>query len=437
MLCFSKPGDPASVKRLVLIAAILFVLAALFSSVSFVGGNEAAVLDPRFGQPRVLSRGIHFHAPFLSRITHYPLAPEKIAAESKLETRDNLNFKARFKLEQSFDPETLLTFHARRGGRPLEEVRKQVTEEVVRKAATQLRADEILGAATPERWMAVLGPPAREAGIKPIAIGIDPVESRAMVNAALIYLQRNLPAAALNLVQMAIQQYPQDPTAHYGLGRVLEAQGKQAEAEGEYVQALFLDPAAKEPMSRLVGNLLKRKEFARAQRLLSAALDKDRSSAPHYNWMGITMHLQARYEDSQRAFQKAVELDPNNAEYRANQGALYLTQGNYQGAEESLKEAIRLNPNYTLALYNLGVSIAEQGRNKEAIPFFEQAEKTGPVTVGLLNALSKAYKEVGDTPRAVATIQRSLALNPNQPQLRALLKQLGGSSPHSANTAAR
>ena len=138
-------------KRIVAIAAAVIALAALFSSVSFVGGDELGVLDPRFGDPVVLTRGIHFHLPFLSRVTHYPLAPVKVEAESKLETRDNLNFKAHYRLEQSFDPATILAFHARRGGRPLAEVRRQVTEDAVQKAATQLRADEILGAATHER----------------------------------------------------------------------------------------------------------------------------------------------------------------------------------------------------------------------------------------------------------------------------------------------
>ena len=413
-------------KRLIMVGLALLALAALFSSVSFVGGGEAGVLDPRFGDPVVLSRGVHFHLPFLSHVHHYPLTPEKVEAESKLETRDNLNFKARYRLEESFDPETLLAFHARRGGRPLEEIRKQVTEEAVQKAASQLRADEILGAASPERWMAVLVPPCKERGIRPLGITISPVEARAMVNAALIYQQRNLPAAALNLVQMAVKLYPQDPMAHYGLGRIEEAQGKSQEAEGEYVQALFLDPAAKEPMAQLVGTLLKRKDFARAQRLLSAALEKDRTSAPHYNWMGITMQLESRFDDSQRAFQKAVELDPKNAEYRANQGALLLARGDYKGAEESLKESIRLNPGNGLALYNLGVAVAEQGRDQEALPFFEQAEKTGPVTVGLLNALSHAYKQVGDIPKATSTLQRSLAMNPNQPEQQKLLKSLGG-----------
>lgn len=424
-------------KRIVAIAAAVIALAALFSSVSFVGGDELGVLDPRFGDPVVLTRGIHFHLPFLSRVTHYPLAPVKVEAESKLETRDNLNFKARYRLEQSFDPATILTFHARRGGRPLAEVRRQATEVAVQKAATQLRADEILGAATHERWMAVLIPPCREGGIQPLKMTVGPVGARAMVNSTLIYLQRNLPAAALHLAQMAVEHYPQDPLAHYGLGRVYEDQGKTQEAEAEYIQALFLDPAAKEPMARLVGDLLKRKEFGRTQRLLSAALEKDRTSAPHYNWMGIAMQLQARYDDSRIAFQKAVELDPKNAEYRANQGALFLAMGNYQAAEESLKEAIRLNPDYALALYNLGVSIAEQGRNQEALPFFEQAEKVGPVSVGLLNALSRAYREVGDVPKAVSAIQRSLALNPNQPEQKNLLKQLGAKGAPSASSAPR
>ena len=411
-------------KRIVAIATAVLVLAALFSSVSFVGGDEVGVLDPRFGNPVVLSRGIHFHLPFLSRVTHYPLTPVTVEAESKLETRDNLNFKAHYRLEQSFDPETILAFHSRRGGRPLAEVRKQVTEAAVQKASTQLRADEILGSASQERWMAVLVPPGREGGIRPLGITVDPVESRAMVNAALIYLQRNLPAAALHLVQMAVSRYPQDPMAHYGLGRVYEAQGKGPEAEAEYIQALFLDPAAKEPMARLVGDLLKRKDFARTQRLLAAALEKDRTSAAHYNWMGITMQFQSRYDEGQVAFQKAIDLDPKNAEYRANQGALMMARGDYKSAEASLKEAIRLNPDFALALYNLGVSIAEQGRNQEALPFFEQAEKVGPVSVGLLNALSRAYREAGNTPKAISALKRSLAMNPNQPAQKNLLQQL-------------
>ena len=416
-------------KRLIAIAAVVLVAAAIYSSISFVGGEEAAVLDPRFGDPRILSRGIHFHLPFLSRVTHYPLKPEKVDSETKVETRDNLNFNARYTLESTFDPETLLAFHARRGGRPVEAVRRQAGDEALREAAAQLRADEILGAATPERWMAVLLPPCRKAGIRPIGITVQPVAATAMVNAALIYQQRNLPRAALNLAKMAVDRYGSDPVAHYGLGRIHAAQGRGEEAEAEYIQALFLDPAAKEPMGELVGRLLKRKDFGRAQRLIAAALEKDRVSAPHYNWMGITMQLQGRLDEARTAFQKAIELDPKSAEYRANLGALELARSDPKSAEESLKEAIRINPNHSLALYNLGIAVAEQGRDAEAVPFFERAEKSGPATVGLLNALARAYREIGDLPRAAATLRRSLALKPDQPDQQKILKQLGPVKP--------
>ena len=416
-------------KRLIAIGVVVLAAAAIYSSVSYVGAEEAAVLDPRFGEPQILGRGIHVHLPFLSRVTHYPLKPEKVDSEAKLETRDNLNFNARYTLESTFDPDTLLAFHARRGGRPVETVRRQAGDEAVKEAAAQLRADEVLGAATPERWIAVLTPPCRKAGLRPVGITVQPMTATAMVNAALIYQQRNLPRAALNLAKLAVDRYGSDASTHYGLGRIYEAQGRGEDAEAEFVQALFLDPAAKDPMGALVGRLLKRKDFARAQRLLAAALEKDRLSAPHYNWMGITMQLQGRLDEARVAFQKAVELDAKNAEYRASLGALELARSDPKAAEESLKEAIRINPNHSLALYNLGIAVAEQGRNTEAIPFFERAEKSGPPSVGLLNALARAYREIGDLPRAAATLRRSLALKPDQPEQQKILKQLGPVKP--------
>jgi Flp pilus assembly protein TadD len=145
--------------------------------------------------------------------------------------------------------------------------------------------------------------------------------------------------------------------------------------------------------------------------------------------MGITMQLQGRLDDARTAFQKAVELDPKSAEYRANLGALELARADPKSAEESLKEAIRINPNHSLALYNLGIAVAEQGRNAEAVPFFERAEKSGPATVGMLNALARAYRQIGDLPRAAATLRRSLALKPDQPEQQKILKQLGPVKP--------
>jgi len=411
-------------KRTVLAGLAVVILLAVYSSVSYIGRGQAAVLDPRFGDPVILRAGLGIHAPFLSRVTQYPLDPRKVEGLVKVEARDNMNFRIRYTLQASLDPERLLAFHARRAGRPLAPVLQQLSDETVQKAATSLRADEILGTAARDRWMGALHQPAGERGLKAVEIEVAPVESRSLVNAALIYQERNLPNAALELLSLGAERFPQDSLVHFGLGRLYEHQGKQKEAEDEYTQALLLDPAATEPMGRLIGALLKRREFDRAQRLVEAALAKDSASAPHYNWLGIVLQLQAKYADAEKALRKAVELDPKNAEYRAGLGALLLSKGDPAGAQEPLREAIRIKPNLTLALYNLGVALALEGKSAEAIPFFEQAERAGPPSVGLLNALANAYRETGQAPKAIAALKRSLRLKPDQKEQEKLLREL-------------
>jgi tetratricopeptide (TPR) repeat protein len=418
-------------KRWLLIALGILAALTLFSGISLTGKDELAVLDPRFGEPEVLESGIHFHLPFLSRVTRYPLEPRKVEGETKVETRDNLNFRIRFTLEQRFDPDSVLEFHARRAGRPLDPVLRQLSEESLQKASALLPADEILGPTPRERWLAVLTPPCRERGLKALGVEVRPLDPRVMVNAALVYQERNLPTAAFEMARLAVERYPDSALPLYGLGRIYEHQGKLKEAEDRYVQALFLDPAAPEPMARLVGMLLKQREFGRAQRLINAALDKARGSAPHFNWLGLTLQFQAKYDEAKLAFQKATDLDPKNAEYQANFGAMLLAQDDYAGAQEHLKEALRLQPNFPLALYNLGVALAASGRAAEAIPFFEQAEKSGPPTPGLLNALSQAYEEIGDRPNAISALERSLQLRPNQPDQIQRLRQLRSGRPAS------
>jgi Flp pilus assembly protein TadD len=414
-------------KPWILLALLAVVLLAAFTSFARVGEKELAVLDPRFGEPRVLPAGFHFRAPlFLSSVSRYPLDPATVEGVVKVDTRDNLNFRIRYRMDLGYDSDTLLSFHARRAGRSLDEVRRRIADETVQRGCGFLRADEILGSATKERWLGALYPPAKERGIRVLEISADPVEPRVMTNAALVYQERNLPAAALQLARRAVEKYPEESRVHYGLGRVYDLQGMDQQAEEEYVQALFYEPAAREPMGRLVGKLLRKREFERARRLLDAALSQDRTSAPHFNWLGVTLQLEAKYEEAESAFRKATELDPKSAEYRANLGALQLQRGNPAAARETLAEAIRLRPDHTLALYNLGLAHILENRAAEALPFLERAETTGPATVGLLNALAKAYDEAGQPDRAIAALKRSLAMKPSQPDQQKLLKRLQG-----------
>jgi len=49
--------------------------------------------------------------------------------------------------------------------------------------------------------------------------------------------------------------------------------------------------------------------------------------------------------------------------------------------------------------------------------------------VGLLNALANAYRETGQTPKAIAALRRSLRLQPDQKEEQKLLRQLQSGRP--------
>ena len=131
-------------KRFALVAAVASVLLLALSGIGYVGGGEMAVLDPRFGSPEVWTRGVHFRAPLVSRVTRYPLAPQQVQSRVRVETRDNLNFHLQYTLRETVDPETLLALHARSAGRPLVPVLRQLSDEVVVKAAAFLRAVRLM-----------------------------------------------------------------------------------------------------------------------------------------------------------------------------------------------------------------------------------------------------------------------------------------------------
>jgi Flp pilus assembly protein TadD len=57
----------------------------------------------------------------------------------------------------------------------------------------------------------------------------------------------------------------------------------------------------------------------------------------------------------------------------------------------------------------------QQGRVSEAVARLEEAVRLEPANVEALNMLSTGYAALGDLPRALAAIDRALALAPSGP----------------------
>jgi protein O-GlcNAc transferase len=124
---------------------------------------------------------------------------------------------------------------------------------------------------------------------------------------------------------------------------------------------------------------------------------------------GVEAHKSGQLDSAIAEFLEATKLDPQLALAFVDLGAMYVEKRDFGAAIAPLKRALELNPAVEGAHQLLGYALLGEGRAAEAIPHFEQAHDDDTLGIALL--------ESGDYSRAVPLLQKSLAKNPNDPDL--------------------
>ena len=105
-------------------------------------------------------------------------------------------------------------------------------------------------------------------------------------------------------------------------------------------------------------------------------------------------------------YQQALAADPNCALIHFNLGFAYHEEGNVAEARRNYERAIDLEPNCSLFLEHLARLHFELEEYHQAIDLFNQAALVGqmlPISYGLLG---RAFFEIGEHPRALASLRQ-------------------------------
>jgi tetratricopeptide (TPR) repeat protein len=409
---------------LILIAVVALLLA---GTIVYIPDGTAAVRETAGGEVLRLEPGFHVRLPLYQRVYRYDSEPVVLEGPMPIVSRDQATFHLPMSLSVRVSGGDVLTFHAGRSGREPRLYLEERAREAILAAARTLNADELL---TPEASRR-LGPPVSSdlisRGIADDGLEVGRPEARVVFNAVVDYLRRDLAASARNLAERSLAERPGDGLCHAAMGAVLEAEGARPAAEQAFLEALMLDPAALEPMSRLFvmyQSTNDRDKIARLERLLTASLEKNRESAVHHDWLGQVYMRSGRPEKAEMSFTTAIGLAPKEAEFRISLGSLKAKLGKYAEARAAFEEALAIRPEHPLALYNIGVSHALEGDTGKALEYFLRAERVGPPNPVLLNALAQAYEDKGDLPRAAEYLRRSLQSRADQPDRARALRRI-------------
>jgi tetratricopeptide (TPR) repeat protein len=135
-------------------------------------------------------------------------------------------------------------------------------------------------------------------------------------------------------------------------------------------------------------------------------------------------HTPARLALAEAALQAATRLRPDAAEtHLARAGYLYNGLRDYAGAIAELEIARRVLPNDPRLFELTGYILRRRGQQEEGLQNLQRAVELDPRNFFLLGQIEHSYQQLGRYAEAIATLDRVLAIVPENAEQRALSGQ--------------
>jgi tetratricopeptide (TPR) repeat protein len=262
-------------------------------------------------------------------------------------------------------------------------------------------------------------------------------------------IDKNDYEAAMPPLQKFLAEKPDVAWAHFQLAYCHTALKHVPEARAEYERAIALDPKMSEAYLNL-GILLSQSEPAAAVAPLRKAVELLPAQSRPRILLGMAEERSGDVPAAAGSFEAAVRLDPGDTEAALHLAKLYLNlkrpadaESKFRGilaveptspaaalglaqtldaegkpeAADAYRNYLKLQPNDSAARARLIHFLVEQQNNDEALAELDRIEAGKPPTTDSLRL--RADIQIGEKryDDAIATLQRAIALTPNDAQL--------------------
>ncbi|HVR70328.1 MAG TPA: sulfatase-like hydrolase/transferase [Vicinamibacteria bacterium] len=209
------------------------------------------------------------------------------------------------------------------------------------------------------------------------------------------------------------------------LGDNLRFAGRLAEAAEVLRRAARDHPRFAQPWLSLAEVHIKEKENAEATAAYEHVLGLVPDHIEALRGLGDVALLEGRAEAAATSYGRILEVDPADAGAMTKLGVLRMRAGDREQAVALFRQAVEREPANGEALLYLAGALASSGRPAEALPFFERALAASPRSTMTLNGLALTRLALGDRKGAAGSFRESLRLDPEQPDVRRTLAEIG------------
>ena len=166
-------------------------------------------------------------------------------------------------------------------------------------------------------------------------------------------------------------------------------------------------------------------QFEQAEAAYRAALELEPTFTQAAVNLADLYRIQGRDADGEKTLRQALTLDPQNAAVHHALGLLLIRQKRLPEALAALAEAARLGSDNARYGYVYAVALNSAGQGEPAIQTLETVLTKHPNNRDALMALAAFQRDAGNLEAARSHARRLAELEPDNPQVRALLRQVG------------
>jgi putative PEP-CTERM system TPR-repeat lipoprotein len=253
----------------------------------------------------------------------------------------------------------------------------------------------------------------------------DPTNLGLRAELSRIYLQKGDKAAAIENARDIIKKNPESPVGHAALALIYESSNEIDKA----IEVLKSAPRKNDAtLTFLLGNLSARKKNYPAALEHYRQVEKMKAGSDEVLYQkGNVLYAMGRKKEAIEEYQKVLRLSPNHA--------LALNNLAYLHAEENKDKPLALvyaSRAFMLAPQNdnvrdtLGYVLLKNGKVDQGLVMLKKASEGSPKNPSIQYHLALAYKERGDSARAVEHLQKALAMGdfPEAGEAKALLEKM-------------
>ncbi len=252
------------------------------------------------------------------------------------------------------------------------------------------------------------------------AAGCDKAKTDSVrfTNQGMRALEKNELRMAKSRFQQAVDVYPDNAKAHYGLGIVLRELGQADRAAKHLKEAVRLKPDLSEASYHLGDMAFAAKRFDEAEQAFRRVLEQDAYNGSAYYLRGRIHETKVALKQAEVAYRRAVNLEPYRPDIFLTLARLYNRVGAEEEAVAVLREGIRLctsdrvtlSANLSLLHNELGVMLQERRQYGQAIDELLKAVRITGAPQEVAFNLGWAYADKGDSAHALRYFRQFVAV---------------------------